>query len=104
MGFGEVLLWKFITLNEDPLKYKLERISTNQQFTIPRILSNREAERLMDVAGDFLVTTYKNHLTCYHKTEFFRSYPAPSDVFCATSRVINLHSDARGTKILHHLE
>jgi len=97
--FGEVLLWKFITVQiKDSLEYKLERISTNQQFTIPRILSNREAERLMDVSGDFLVTTYKNHLTCYHKTEFFRSYPAPSDVFCVNIQGDKLAFGCKGDK------
>ena len=32
---------------------------------MPRLLAEREVERLLDFTEEFTVTTYKSHLTCY---------------------------------------
>jgi len=55
---------------------------TGDGWEVPRLLAGREVERLLDFTPEFTVTTYKSHLTCYRKGEFYRSYPAHSDIFC----------------------
>jgi len=77
--YGGITLWQVADSNGTA---QLVKKSSDDQFIVPRILSNREHERLLDFTSDFLVTSYKCHLTCYNKTKFFRSYPATSDVFC----------------------
>ena len=77
--YGGITLW---TVQDYDGSVQLVKKSTEDQFLVPRILSNRELERLLDFSSEFLVTSYKCHLTCYKKTEFFRSYPATSDIFC----------------------
>ena len=83
--YGEVILWKLI---QDGNSCELQCVTPEKQFIVPRILASREHERLMDFTSDYLVTTYRTHLTCYKKTEFFRSFPAPTDIFC-----INIQGD-----------
>jgi len=52
------------------------------QWEAPRLLGNREVERLLDFSDEYLVTTFRSHLTCYIGDKFYRSYPAHSDIFC----------------------
>jgi len=75
--YGEITLWKVSGDNS------LENITGENKFQVPLILAARENERLLDVTPEFLVSTFRCHLTCYSRYgEFFRSYPAPSDIFC----------------------
>eukprot|EP00092_Neocalanus_flemingeri_P029879 GFUD01032444.1.p1 GENE.GFUD01032444.1~~GFUD01032444.1.p1 ORF type:complete len:435 (+),score=91.99 GFUD01032444.1:46-1350(+) len=80
--YGEITLWKFSSSN------KAENVTEEGKFQVPLILAGRENERLLDFTSEFLVSTFKCHLTCYRYGEFFRSYPAPSDIFC-----IGIHGD-----------
>jgi len=80
--YGEITLWKFGCGDQ------IENVTAEGQFQVPFILASRENERLLDFTAEFLVSTFKCHLTCYRYGEFFRSYPAPSDIFC-----ISIHSD-----------
>jgi len=73
--WGEVTVWQLTTAG-------LRDITGEGEYTVPRLLAGRENERLLAVAAQFLVTTYKSHLICYSQGQFFRAYPAPSDVFC----------------------
>jgi len=73
--YGAVTLWSFSSKT-------LKIISKEDDFQVPNILASRENERLLDSTNEFLVSTFKCHLTCYRFGEFFRSYPAPSDIFC----------------------
>jgi len=78
---GHITQWKFIS------QYKLVMISKSgcgsiKYWEVPRILSTRESERLLDMSPKYAVSTFKCHLTCYEDGEFRRSYPVESDVFC----------------------
>ena len=81
--YGNITLWsiKFSTFH-GKVSVSLECVSSEDTFTVPRILAERECERLLYTSSKYLVTTFRTHLTCYNKTEFFRSYPAPTEVFC----------------------
>lgn len=77
--YGGITMWE---VRDTGGTVQLVRKSSEDQFIVPRILSNREHERLLDFTSDFLVTSYKCHLTCYNQSKFFRSYPATTDIFC----------------------
>lgn len=74
--YGNITLWKVSSENI------LENITGEDKFQVPLILAARENERLLDMSSEFLVSTFRCHLTCYRHGEFYRSYPAPSDIFC----------------------
>lgn len=76
--YGEVTVWRL----RKGQKRALDNVTGEGRYTVPAVLGVREVERLLDFTDQFLVTTFKCHLTCYRKGEFFRSYPAYSDVFC----------------------
>lgn len=84
--YGVVTMWKYSTSTHTNSSTKssshLVNVTQEGQFEGPRLLASREVERLLDFTSEFLVTTYKCHLTCYRHGEFFRSYPAHSDIFC----------------------
>ena len=81
--YGDVTLWRVQLPGPDTAAApQLETVSAAGQFVVPRLLAKRDCERLLYFSSDYLVTTYLTHLTCYNKSQFFRSYPAPSDIFC----------------------
>jgi len=57
-------------------------IEQEGEWEVPRLLAGSEVERLLDFTDQYLVTTFRSHLTCYIGDKFYRSYPAHSDIFC----------------------
>ena len=65
--YGEITLWKVSGDNS------LENITGENKFQVPLILAARENERLLDVTPEFLVSTFRCHLTCYRKISIIAS-------------------------------
>ena len=63
--YGEITLWKVSGDNS------LENITGENKFRVP--LAARENERLLDVTPEFLVSTFRCHLTCYRKITIIAS-------------------------------
>ena len=63
--YGEITLWKLTSSN------KLENITEENKFQVPLILAGRENERLLDFTSEFLVSTFRCHLTCYREFHIF---------------------------------
>ena len=59
--FGDITLWKVSSENV------LENITEENKFQVPLILAARENERLLDMSSEFLVSTFRCHLTCYRE-------------------------------------
>lgn len=78
---GTITVWRYRE-GEAGRPAALEDTTEPGQWEVPRLLAGREVERLLDFNAEFLVTTFKSHLTCYRHGRFYRSYPAHSDVFC----------------------
>ena len=93
--YGDVILWK-LSQDSGTNSYQLSNKTSEKRFLVPHILAGREVERLMDSSSNFLVTTFRSHMTCYHKCEFFRSFPAPTDVFCISIQEDKLAFGCKG--------
>ena len=63
--FGQIALWKFSSGKT------IANITEEGQFQVPLLLAGRENERLLDFTSQFLVSTFKCHLTCYREIHNF---------------------------------
>ena len=95
--YGNVILWRIKwSTSQEGESVSLECVSSDDTFIVPRILAERECERLLYSSSNYLVTTFRTHLSCYKKNEFFRSYPAPTEVFCICIQDDNLAFGCKG--------
>jgi len=74
--FGNITYWKVCP---GP---KLAAMNSDEDYEVPGLLNQRHIERLMDFGDEFLIATYKCHITYYKGKQFVRSLPVHSDVFC----------------------
>ena len=62
--YGEVTVWRL----RKGQKTGLDNVTGEGRYTVPAVLGGREVERLLDFTDQFLVTTFKCHLTCYRNS------------------------------------
>eukprot|EP00092_Neocalanus_flemingeri_P029880 GFUD01032445.1.p1 GENE.GFUD01032445.1~~GFUD01032445.1.p1 ORF type:complete len:433 (+),score=86.73 GFUD01032445.1:46-1344(+) len=82
--FGEITKWIFekpgtIVLHDDELFTRATKLIA---------IKVKVRERCLDFNNKYLVSTFGEHMLLFRYGEFFRSYPAPSDIFC-----IGIHGD-----------
>ena len=69
--YGQVTRWTLRPGSEE----LVARLEEEGAWEVPRLLAAREVERLLDFSEEYLVTTFKCHLTCYRHTGSYHHCP-----------------------------
>jgi len=78
--FGNIFFWTF----DNPVLRQI-KVNSGEAFKVPHLLRQRDMERLLDFDTNYLITTYKCHITMYKfgpSEGLVISFPVYTDVFC----------------------
>jgi len=78
--FGNIFFWAF----DNPVLRQI-KVDSGEAFHVPHLLRQRDMERLLDFDTNYLITTYKCHITMYKfglNEGLVISFPVYTDVFC----------------------